>query len=188
MKRCTQCGILKDEAEFWRVRRDGIALRERCRTCCSGDPRDHSQDEKPEGKVCTVCKEWKPLSAFHKHKICLYGVESLCKQCKFRKRKERDAQDPDRMWRMDLKAKYAMTIADYNDMYERQDGKCAICGEPKPKRKLLVDHNHTTGAVRELLCLHCNTLIGYAREDTAILLSAITYLQRQEQQTEDKGA
>ena len=57
MKQCTQCEVLKDEAEFWRVRKDGIALRGRCRTCCGGDPRDHSDDAKPLGKVCTVCKE-----------------------------------------------------------------------------------------------------------------------------------
>jgi Autographiviridae endonuclease VII len=65
-------------------------------------------------------------------------------------------------------------------MYERQGGKCAICPEFKPKGKLVVDHNHTTGKVRKLLCLHCNTLIGYAREDIAILLSAVVHLQREQ--------
>ncbi len=181
MKRCTQCRVLKDETEFWRVKRDGIALRGRCRTCCSDDPRDHSEDEKPQGKVCTVCKEWKPLSAFHKHKICLYGVESLCKQCKFRKRKERDAKYPDRIRRMDLKAKYGMTIEDYDAMHARQNGKCAICGTSE--EKLVVDHNHKTGQtgqVRELLCHLCNAMIGCAREDTAILTSAVAYLQREQ--------
>src|SRR6476646_9619976 len=81
-------------------------------------------------KSAPSVRSGKPLSAFHKHKICLYGVESLCKQCKFRKRKERDAKYPDRIRSMDLKAKYpdrirsmdlkakyGMTIADYNAMH-----------------------------------------------------------------------
>ena len=183
MKRCTQCGMLKDEAEFWRVRKNGIALRGRCIACCSGDPRDHSEDAKPLGKVCTVCKEWKPLSAFHKHRICLYGVESLCKQCKFRKRKERDAQNPGRIRNMDLKAKYGITLDDYNAMYERQGGRCAICGAAEGK--LVVDHNHKTGKVRELLCHLCNAMIGCAREDLAIIAAAAAYLYREQHPERD---
>jgi hypothetical protein len=81
-----------------------------------------------------------------------------------------------------------MSNADYDAMYERQGGRCAICEQHRPKQKLVVDHNHKTGNVRKLLCLHCNTLIGYAREDIAILLSAVAYLQMEEQQRESEGA
>jgi recombination endonuclease VII len=68
---------------------------------------------------------------------------------------------------MDLKAKYGITLEDYAAMLERQDGQCAICGTAD--EKLVVDHNHTTGRVRSLLCHLCNALIGCAREDVAIL-------------------
>lgn len=176
MKQCTQCGAMKDETEFWRVRKDGIALRARCITCCKDDPRDHSHDEQPLGKTCTACGKWKALSAFHKHRICRYGVESICKQCKFEKRKERDALNPDRIRSMDLKAKYGMTIADYKAMLARQEGRCAICGTAE--EKLVVDHNHKTGKVRELLCHLCNAMIGCARENLGILANAITYLEQ----------
>jgi len=137
-------------------------------------------------KSAPSVRSGKPLSAFHKHKICLYGVESLCKQCKFRKRKERDAKYPDRIRSMDLKAKYGMTIADYNAMHARQNGRCAICSTSE--ETLVVDHNHKTGQVRELLCHLCNAMIGCAREDIAILTAAIIYIQRQELQTGDTGA
>jgi Autographiviridae endonuclease VII len=71
-----------------------------------------------------------------------------------------------------------MTIADYEAMYERQGGRCAICGTSE--EKLVVDHNHQTNSVRELLCHLCNTLIGCAHEDIAILASAAAYLHREQ--------
>lgn len=182
MKRCTQCGQLKEESEFWRVRRNEVpgqeVLRARCRDCASQDPRDHSDDEKPDGKTCTACGEWKPLAEFHKHKICRYGVESICKRCKFKKRKERDARDPNRVRRMDLRAKYGITIEQYQEMRVRQDGRCAICGMEAGEKgeKLVVDHNHQTGQVRGLLCHLCNAMIGCARESLEILAAASAYL------------
>ena len=102
-------------------------------------------------------------------------MESLCKLCKFKKRKERDAKNPGRIRNMDLKAIYGITLEDYNAMYERQGGRCAICGAGG---KLVVDHDHKTGKVRELLCHLCNAMIGCAREDRAILTAAIAYLTR----------
>ena len=79
---------------------------------------------------------------------------------------------------MDLKAKYGITLADYNAMYERQGRRCAICGEAAGK--LVVDHNHQTGKVRELLCHLCNAMIGCAREDLAIIAAAAAYLYREQ--------
>lgn len=80
--------------------------------------------------------------------------------------------------------RYGITIADYQAMYERQEGKCAICGTSE--EKLVVDHNHKTGKVRELLCHLCNAMIGCAREDIAILTAAVAYLHR-EQHPEREG-
>lgn len=54
--------------------------------------------------------------------------------------------------------KYGMTVEGYERMYQEQDGKCAVCAEPF--EVLCIDHNHSTGAVRQLLCASCNTAIG----------------------------
>ena len=75
---------------------------------------------------------------------------------------------------MDLKAKYGLTLEQYDEMRARQEGKCAICGDDKSK--LVIDHNHRTGRVHSLLCHLCNAMIGCAREDIAILASAAAYL------------
>lgn len=62
-------------------------------------------------------------------------------------------------------------------MLEAQNGCCAICKRAAPPdRDLSIDHDHTTGKIRGLLCILCNSLIGFARESPEVLTTAITYL------------
>lgn len=61
-------------------------------------------------------------------------------------------------------AQYGITLADYERMFEEQKGLCAICGtdKPSPKRKnFAVDHCHSSGVVRGLLCIACNSNVGW---------------------------
>lgn len=79
------------------------------------------------------------------------------------------------------KHKYKVTYDDVARIFEKQNGKCAICGK---KLKLggmgqgyaYVDHNHLTGKIRGLLCTNCNTGIGAFKELLDNLLSAVEYL------------
>jgi len=84
-------------------------------------------------------------------------------------------QHPDLTRRVHYKAKYGITICDYQNMVHDQDNKCAICGKESEKR-LQVDHDHTTGKVRGLLCGKCNRGLGNYDENIENLLSAIEYL------------
>jgi len=73
--------------------------------------------------------------------------------------------------------KYGITPEDFKQMFEAQQGKCAICNEePKTKRGLHVDHDHETGKVRGLLCHGCNVALGSFKEDVTLLNKAIEYL------------
>lgn len=80
--------------------------------------------------------------------------------------------------------KYGLERGEMERMLAAQDGKCLICArEPDPNakpqyRRLHVDHCHTSGKVRGLLCGNCNTMIGLAGEDPARLLAAAHYLQQ----------
>jgi hypothetical protein len=58
---------------------------------------------------------------------------------------------------------------------DEQGGGCAICRRHK---RLLIDHNHTTGAFRALLCSSCNTALGLLQDSPEILQEAIAYLNR----------
>lgn len=78
-----------------------------------------------------------------------------------------------------LKNKYGITVEDYDKMLMRQNGKCAICATREPGgsgKHFMVDHDHSTGKVRGLLCGRCNRGIGILDEDTGRLLSAVEYL------------
>ena len=70
---------------------------------------------------------------------------------------------------------YGITSDKYNQMLESQFGCCAICGV-KPQKNLCVDHCHTTGKVRSLLCVNCNTGIGQFMENPEILTKAAEYV------------
>jgi len=81
-----------------------------------------------------------------------------------------------RVWSNDLLRDYGITAEDYDAMFSSQGGTCAICKRSQTKR-LHVDHDHSTGAVRGLLCRACNTAIGMFEDDTERLRNAITYLE-----------
>ena len=89
----------------------------------------------------------------------------LCKACAKKK-----------STRITRETKFDVSQAKYDIMLDKQNGVCLICGEPPGKKSLAVDHDHTSGEVRGLLCTSCNRGLGYFRDDVDILKQAITYL------------
>ena len=88
------------------------------------------------------------------------------------------SEHPDRSDDFDLHARvrrYGLTVGQYRDMIERQHGLCGICA--KPLDRIDIDHDHTTGRVRGLLCHACNIGVGAFQDDPVILMRAIQYLQ-----------
>jgi hypothetical protein len=77
-----------------------------------------------------------------------------------------------------LENEYGLTLTDYDAMFESQNGKCKICriDQDQMVRRLCVDHCHSTGKIRGLLCDPCNRLLGQARDKIEVLESAINYL------------
>ena len=94
------------------------------------------------------------------------------------RRRKREAQ---------IQRTYGISAAELDALLAAQGGVCAICQKPsrgRPNGKsrpdhvpsLHVDHCHSTGRVRGLLCSPCNTMIGLSGEDPEVLLAAIEYL------------
>ena len=75
-------------------------------------------------------------------------------------------------------ARYGLTQARYDAMKVEQHGCCAICGCWPPEDLWHIDHDHKTGKVRALLCMHCNTMLGMAQDDPAVFERAVLYLRR----------
>jgi hypothetical protein len=90
---------------------------------------------------------------------------------------EYNTQDVDSGRKSHLKRCYGMTMESYQEMLESQNGLCKICGRPPmPKKPLFVDHNHANGDIRGLLCNKCNSVLGFAEDNTATLEAAKQYL------------
>lgn len=89
-KVCIKCGVEKVEEDFPFNRHGDRRLRRNvCRDCYDAARKNHEHDEKPEGRTCRKCGEYKPITAFPKNRQCLYGVEPVCKACKLKHRQER---------------------------------------------------------------------------------------------------
>jgi|ERR1700677_2942775 len=121
-------------------------------------------------KACTKCTKVKPLSAFYKK-----GKESHCKVCK----KEHRLATPDVSKRSYLKYFHDISLEFYNELYAKQDGKCAICSKPQIEftKALAVDHDHASRKIRGLLCGPCNRAIGLLKDNSNIVGKAFLYLQ-----------
>ena len=84
-----------------------------------------------------------------------------------------------------LRHRYGIGVKEYDELFEKQKGTCAICGL-REKRHLDVDHCHTSKKVRGLLCRNCNTALGKVYDNPKILVEMFLYLyaNREPEQTE----
>jgi hypothetical protein len=93
-------------------------------------------------------------------------------------------QNPRRRFAANLKRLYGITPAEYLRMVVQQCGACAICGGVPSENpdadirvsRLMVDHDHSTGAIRDLLCTRCNLMLGQARDSASRLRDGADYL------------
>lgn len=95
--------------------------------------------------------------------------------------RERYAKNPEKHKGIKLKSSYGITLEQYYAMYEAQDHKCAICKKEHElggKVGLAVDHCHSKGHVRGLLCVKCNHAIGKFEDNVEFLNNAIAYLSK----------
>jgi hypothetical protein len=82
-----------------------------------------------------------------------------------------------RSWVNDLYADYKLNTDEYYYLLNIQQNVCAICfNNPIGKKYLSVDHDHDTQLIRGLLCMPCNSSLGYFKDNTDVIYNAITYL------------
>ncbi len=120
-------------------------------------------------RKCIACNIIKDLDSFYNDKNKPLGKEYRCKLCA---RVKRDKNL--------LMSNYGLTINGYDEMLKIQNNCCAICKRPdtgiERTKKLSVDHCHTTGKVRGLLCNWCNQGLGHFRDSPELLTNAVEYL------------
>lgn len=134
-----------------------------------------------ETKTCCHCQQEKNILEFNKNKQGKFGRHSRCKTCTRKEGKEIYKRLGKNHY---LLSTYGINEQELQNLFDLQNGRCAICYTPlqlgeRSKRSACVDHCHNTGKVRGLLCNHCNKGLGMFLDNTQILASAITYLEKQ---------
>lgn len=129
-------------------------------------------------RTCFACKVEKGDSEFYRCNVRYRQRE--CKDC-CRERKyawHQSEAGKKSSAATKLKARFGITQEIYDEMLAAQSGKCLVCDATESclGHKLAVDHNHTTGAVRGLLCKACNVGIGSMGDDAARVERAAQYL------------
>jgi len=129
-------------------------------------------------KQCKMCHKTRVLTKFPKNNT-VTGYYSYCYDCKRAVNREQDKRRKHSITRKEwsrkayLKRTYGMTSEQYEELEKSQNGGCAICGSTN---RLAVDHDHSTGAIRGLLCHNCNRGLGMFKDDSTRLTNAIRYL------------
>lgn len=85
----------------------------------------------------------------------------------------------DHCWEYQLRHTYGMVKAEYDERLAAQGGACAICGDlrfSRGRKHLDVDHDHSTGAVRGILCNRCNQNVGRVERSIARFPGVLEYL------------
>jgi hypothetical protein len=187
---CRTCKQSKPIGEFYRRWvRGSSAITAQCAACALDRlTREHTtEDNKPRvernRKTCNSCHSDKPINEFHVVKNRPDWHADKCIECSNERKRLLKEHTPQRVWReQNLRRKYGIGIVEFDAMVVAQRGACAICGEtlcldPSSRGHCNVDHDHTTGAVRAILCHPCNTKLG-ALESPGFLNKAIQYLQK----------
>lgn len=137
-------------------------------------------------KECSSCKEFKHKTEYYRDSDMSTGYASRCKYCAKIASQKSMSKDERRLYR--LMWKYGVSKDKFLELMDKQNASCAICSHPFDLELgnrysdyyPCVDHCHSTGKIRGLLCRSCNLSIGYAKDDKETLLSAIKYLNPEE--------
>lgn len=189
-KTCIICHTEKPITEFRKRGKNSDKRRNECSECLNHKSKEYYAQNAEE------LKEWQKnhriennetLKTYHREKY-LRNRDSKLKYAKeyklankeliSQKAKAYRKANPDKVRSQELVQKYGIDLEQYNKMLAEQNNVCFICkqSETIKGQSLAVDHCHTTGKVRHLLCSRCNTSLGSLKEDTSIAEALVEYI------------
>ncbi len=217
MKTCSRCGVFQGESNFptRAMSPDGLGPPALFGAPRHKQPQRHINKAGAVAEIdaaaaarppraCRTCKIVKGPDEYPRDRGRRDGRGTLCLVCaaeatkyynaqldpeELRRRKAADFQDNRATYRRyQLKRQFGITLADYEAMFEAQQGLCALCGLPETAIRqgrpitLAVDHCHTSKAVRELLCNNCNHGLGHFRDDPELMRRAAMYVEKHQRE------
>lgn len=204
IKRCTGCQRdLPGGCTFYAKdpkTRDGLNYW--CKRCVNDAKKKRRAKPIPAGmQWCNACAKPVDIAQFDDCKKscreCRQKQKDLCaaksrEQCRA-KDKLRYPKRKGKLWLTSIKKNYGLTPARFWAIYESQFGKCAICKiafSALQSRECHIDHDHSTGIVRGILCINCNNGLGRFLDNPKSLRRAATYLDKhasRQQQADTDG-
>lgn len=164
----------------------------------------------PQAKTCATCKSSKVAEHFGKCRASLDGLQYDCKMCQRTASRARYAADletsrayskeraarrrvrsPEKVREARLRWAHGVGVEVYNTFLEKQGGVCAVCKQAETNkfkgkvRDLCLDHDHTTGKKRGLLCVRCNRALGLLRDDPSVVRNMLEYISEHMSQNQD---
>jgi len=131
-------------------------------------------------RTCHKCGTEKSSDDFfktspYKCKIC----HRIDKKAWVKNNPEKEKKLQQKYYNLSKLRKFGISEEEYKLLKESQNHSCAICNTLEdPNKSLAIDHCHTTGKVRGLLCTACNLAIGGFKDNIDLLKSAIKYLEK----------
>lgn len=131
-------------------------------------------------KKCKSCEAMKAAREFDYSPIHSDWLYPICVQCKREKDLTR-REAPERRMEVreaNLRKRFGISLSDYEEIVSLQGGGCAICGDARgaDTASLAVDHDHSSGEVRGILCKICNAALGKFKDSRDLLDRAIEYI------------
>lgn len=182
-KVCKRCGVEKELSLFGKQASNKDGYRGVCKECqCGHLPlKRYRSSEDVSDKECTKCHEILPVDNFLFINKDKGYRSSYCNTCRNKEIGSKRGYDFYR--KRKLRRDYSLTVEDFDVMLLQQGNRCKICGKEfkdcsknPVKNSVCIDHDHSTGKVRGLLCDYCNKGLGFFKDSIVNLQSAIEYL------------
>lgn len=148
-------------------------------------PRKQRYDNLDGTRTCRVCEISQEMDKFPIRNKETSTRRNECCACLKKISAKRASNNLPHRRELSRRLNYGLEFGEYDRMHAEQNGLCAICHNPETTkhrsgkvRTLFVDHDHSSGAVRSLLCMRCNIGLGQFYDDTSLMRSAIDYLDK----------
>lgn len=174
MKKCPCCKETKPISEWGKNKSQRDGLGTHCKTCSASKSRNNRKNPKVKERHKILASEWKKTEkgklAAKRERLSPAGKARVARFEAMESSKEKKKLRY-------ISNKYKLSPEKYLGMVSSNPN-CEICGDVLTESSTCIDHCHSTGKVRSLLCRYCNSLLGMARENQDTLLKAVQYLRK----------
>lgn len=189
-KECLKCHIYKTSDQYNKEKHSLDGLKNWCRQCIGQRNAQHRQKLRlrdhvvlPETAKCYSCGVIKPSSEFDVDSGLFRGIKGECKKCRLIQKSIYCKKHPE-YFRLKAREnhyqrRYGISVEQKTALWEKQDKKCAVCDRDLPTfSSAQLDHDHSTGENRGILCWKCNSALGNVDDSISRLKKLISYLRK----------